>query len=149
MPALPSPDDQTIRARLISALSSYQELSSNRINWLQSDVFELDEVPFSPESLKVIVCNLILHHFDHQQPQQLAKLFAPADHLLLTEPLRARLPQALGYLAFPFINRVTRHDMQVSIRAGFLPGELDTYFSNRKVISSKATQRGSLRIHYS
>ena len=44
--------------------------------------------------------------------------------LCFSEPWRSRLALAEGYAMCPVVNRVTRHDMLVSIRAGFVPGEL-------------------------
>jgi hypothetical protein len=44
--------------------------------------------------------------------------------LVFCEPDRAMLPHLLGGLMRPFVNRVTRHDMHVSITAGFAAGEI-------------------------
>ena len=46
--------------------------------------------------------------------------------LLFVEPAREMLFRVLGYGLFPVVNAVTRHDLQVSIGAGFRRGELAT-----------------------
>ncbi|MDB4785583.1 hypothetical protein OAG31_03160, partial [Akkermansiaceae bacterium] len=73
---------------------------------------------------ETIVANLILHHFRDDQLAQLGKLIRERRSLIAVEPWRSRISLAEGYVLWPLINRITKHDMIVSIRAGFRNGEL-------------------------
>ena len=57
-------------------------------------------------------------------PVALGRWIDDADLLVFNEPDRANLPHGLGRLMHPWINHVTRHDMHVSITAGFAAGEI-------------------------
>lgn len=68
---------------------------------------------------------LFLHHFEDPGLRRLGEfLESRFDHLLFVEPARYRLFRLLSSCLLPFVNAVTRHDMPVSIGAGFRPGEL-------------------------
>ena len=90
------------------------------IPWLAGDLFQnLPEVEG-----ETVVANLILHHFRDDQLGQLGKLIRERRSLIAVEPWRSRISLAEGYVLWPLINRITKHDMMVSIRAGFRNGEL-------------------------
>jgi hypothetical protein len=95
------------------------ELDS-RVRWQQGDLFTMPP----PESGGVRVANLFLHHFEGESLRDLGRWCEDAELLVFSEPDRAILPHGLGGLMRPFINRVTRHDMHVSITAGFAAGEI-------------------------
>lgn len=88
--------------------------------WKEGDLFQT----LKESAGDTIIANLILHHFQDEQLRQLGPLLQKRQRLLIVEPLRSALALAEGRLLFPLINRVTRHDMLVSIRAGFTKGEL-------------------------
>ncbi|WP_411845267.1 methyltransferase domain-containing protein [Roseibacillus persicicus] len=90
------------------------------ISWAQGDFFET----LGDDRAPIVVGSLILHHFEDGQLQRLGELLASRQCLVFAEPLRSSLALAEGYTLFPFVNEVTRHDMIVSIRAGFEKGEL-------------------------
>ncbi len=90
------------------------------ITWKRGDAFA--QPPTNPGG--VLIANLFLHHFTDDHLHELAPWLTSFDHLLFSEPLRARIPLILGKLARPFIHPITRHDMRVSIEAGFVPNEL-------------------------
>jgi hypothetical protein len=72
-----------------------------------------------------------------------------ADLLVINEPDRAALPHWLGRLMHPWINHVTRHDMHVSITAGFAAGEIQQLLGldpARWTFEETATWRGSRRV---
>ena len=76
---------------------------------------------------EIVVANLFLHHLRPEALAQLgARLPAKCRILLANEPARRRLHIMQGLLlsVFALLSRVTRHDMRVSIRAGFLGDEL-------------------------
>lgn len=90
--------------------------------WLQRDV--LYDVPW-PEA-DVIIANLFLHHFEAEALRRIGERAARARCIIASEPARRSLHlwqgRLLSYLAD--LSEVTRHDMLVSIRAGFLHAEL-------------------------
>ncbi len=92
----------------------------SRVEWHRGDIFAAP----SPAAGGVLVANLFLHHFEGDSLTALARWFRDFEVLVFNEPDRARLPHFLGALMHPWINRVTRHDMHVSIRAGFAAGEI-------------------------
>ena len=116
------------------------------IDWHQGDFFTRS-INFNPTTTSVVVCNLILHHFTDNELKQLAKMLSEADHILLVEPHRSHSAKFLAYLGFPFVNHVTRHDMIVSIEAGFRQHELPAIFTKRQVQHESITITGGLRVH--
>ena len=128
------------------------------IDWLQGDLFQLSPDIFSPcssnlntdtKGTSIIICNLILHHFAYHQLEQIGALLSHADHIVIVEPHRVLLPKLMGFLAFPLIHPITRHDMIVSIDAGFRKNELAPYFTHKSHIIENITLRGGLRLHLS
>lgn len=93
--------------------------SGGRIDWRVGDVFD-QPAPTGG----VLVANLFLHHFEGADLRRLGDWCGGFEVLVFNEPNRAWLPLWLGMLAWPFIHPVTRHDMPVSIRAGFREGEI-------------------------
>lgn len=91
-----------------------------RARWQEGDFFSA----LGDDDSVAVVGSLILHHFEDAQLRELGELLQGKKVLLFAEPLRCQLALWEGYTLFPFVNDVTRHDMMVSIRAGFLPGEL-------------------------
>ncbi len=88
--------------------------------WIAGDLFET--LPRAQGEL--VVANLILHHFKDEALAKLGELLKERSRLVIVEPWRSRISLAEGYSLFPFVNEVTRHDMILSIRAGFRKGEL-------------------------
>ncbi len=116
-----------------------------RIVWRQGDVF--DELP--RQSGGVLVANLFLHHFEDPALAKLGTLLGNFDALCINEPHRSSLALAQSSLLLPFVNRVTRHDMPVSIRAGFRRGELPErlgLMNGRWRVREETTWRGALRM---
>ncbi len=90
--------------------------------WMQGDVL----ASAWPEA-EIVVANLFLHHFDPASLAQLgARLSAKCRVVLASEPARRRRHLVQGALlsVLALLSRVTRHDMRISIRAGFLSNEL-------------------------
>ena len=90
--------------------------------WMRGDVLAAT----LPEA-EIVVANLFLHHFEPEALAQLGvRLPAKCRILLANEPARRRLHLAQGTLlsVLALLSRVTRHDMGISIRAGFLGDEL-------------------------
>ena len=90
--------------------------------WLSGDVFALG----LPES-EIVITNLFLHHFTDQQLRALGAMISPMARLIVAaEPARLWIHRFLGRLLCEVaeLNYVQRHDMQLSIRAGFRGDEL-------------------------
>jgi hypothetical protein len=90
-----------------------------------ADVFECLTDQTS-RTYDAIIANLFLHHFSDED---LGRLFQAASAktpvLVATEPRRSPLAFAAGRLVWAIgCNSVTRHDVMVSIRAGFTGREL-------------------------
>lgn len=90
------------------------------VKWIEGDIF-LQEPPSHGGTL---IANLFLHHFTDTQLETLGGWIRNFQTVIINEPLRSRLPMLLGKIAAPFVHPITRHDMRVSIEAGFAPGEL-------------------------
>ncbi|MEM9017913.1 MAG: hypothetical protein AAGC68_12945, partial [Verrucomicrobiota bacterium] len=92
-------------------------------DWWQADLFAaLESAVISRSGL---IANLFLHHFEDEELHRLGSLVNERfNRVVASEPARSAVFDAAGHLLFPFVNDVTRHDMIVSIRAGFRTGEL-------------------------
>lgn len=117
----------------------------NRIQWNRGDIFGSQP----PTTNGVLVANLFLHHFEGESLTRLGLWMQDFEVLVFCEPDRARLPHLLGGLMHPWINRVTRHDMHVSITAGFAPGEISRAMgldAARWKSRESSTWRGARRV---
>lgn len=117
----------------------------SRIEWISGDFFQ------SLPSLEADTCvaSLILHHFPDEALRNLGSLLQPFRTLIFSEPLRSRLPLFFSKLFSFLMGEVTRHDMPVSIRAGFRPRELPALLnldSKRWIITESRHWRGALRL---
>jgi 2-polyprenyl-3-methyl-5-hydroxy-6-metoxy-1,4-benzoquinol methylase len=116
-----------------------------QVNWHQGDLFE---VP-APGQGGVLIANLFLHHFEGEALAALGRWLDNFEVLVFNEPDRSRLPHLLGALMHPWVNRVTRYDMHVSIRAGFAAGEMARFLGldeRRWRIRETSTWRGARRV---
>lgn len=115
------------------------------VDWRQGDMFSAREKTEGG----ILVANLFLHHFEGELLLELGRLAESYRLFAFSEPLRARSSHVAGYLAHPFLNRVTRHDMHVSIDAGFIHGELPELMgltSDHWHLEEHSTWRGALRV---
>jgi len=110
------PNKAVVSLDLISKPSTAHE----QIEWIQGDMMEY--TGFTEGS--VVVANLFIHHLKQPELLRLSELISEVDAILLAEPYRANIPLIMGRCIFPLVNDVTRHDMIVSIRAGFQKNEL-------------------------
>ena len=92
----------------------------SRASWSQGDFFQT----LGKDESSVVVGSLILHHFAEEELLALGRLLSERQLLVFAEPFRSSLALMEGGALFPLVNEVTRHDMMVSIRAGFRKGEL-------------------------
>ena len=116
-----------------------------RIVWRQGDVFD----QLAPTAGGVLVANLFLHHFDDLSLARFGSLLTHFDAVCLNEPHRSSGAMAQARLLLPFVGAVTRHDMLVSIRAGFRRGELPERLgltAGGWRVREETTWRGALRV---
>ncbi len=83
---------------------------------------------------EVIIANLFLHHFHDVSLAGMLRAIAGRARLFIAiEPRRAPLPLLCSRLLWAIgCNRVTRHDAAVSVRAGFLDGELSALWPDKQ-----------------
>lgn len=115
------------------------------IAWHSGDVFQ-HEGPWPGE---VIVANLFLHHFTVEQLQALGRRLEGVRMLLVGEGHRdPNVMRRSGWLN-PLLGEVTRHDMEISLAAGFVVGELPEWLglSNRDwIVTESLNMFGGLRL---
>lgn len=113
------------------------------IGWQSGDIFA--ELPLL--GADIIAGTLILHHFTPEQLRELGKAMSGSRVLIFSEPHRFLLPKILGYALWPVLSEVTRHDLFVSIDAGFIRGELahQLGLDERWQIQESLDIRGGLR----
>lgn len=111
------PDVQVIAVDLAGSSLT----SSKGVEYLKADVLSSS---YPVDSSTVVVANLFLHHLDAEALDQLAGRLRGAKALLFAEPYRSRLAIFWAMMLYPFVGRVTKYDMMVSIRAGFREGEI-------------------------
>ena len=92
------------------------------IEWVKGDFFNT----LASCSGTTLVACLILHHFQEAELKCLGKLIDKSgiSRVLATEPHRSPSALFLARSLCPFVNPVTRHDITISVRAGFQKGEL-------------------------
>lgn len=92
--------------------------------WNQGDLFEVLDSR-SGEKDTGIIASLFLHHFEEADLAKMGAAFEDSfSRIIISEPARFSCFEWLARPFFPLVNHVTRHDMIVSIQAGFRKGEL-------------------------
>jgi len=102
------------------------DLAPRPRNWPAGWEWNRGDLRAAPAKSEIVLVNLFLHHFDDEALRELlAPTIDQARVLLFSEPARYGVHQWMGRCLYPFgLSEVTRHDMQVSIAAGFREGEL-------------------------
>lgn len=116
---------------------------AEEIEWEQGSVFDQDGIG------GILVANLFLHHFKEGELAQLGQVASRFEAMVFVEPLRTPGSLALGRGLLPLVNRVTKHDMIVSIEAGFIAGELAGLLGLNPAewkLSERCSWRGGLRV---
>ncbi|HLS27227.1 MAG TPA: hypothetical protein VK041_01145 [Opitutales bacterium] len=100
--------------------------------WFQDDLTKFNRFG----DFTILLANLILHHFENDDLAELGKKITHSNLRLIVacEPARFPLHRWQLHLLRPFkLNRVTLHDGQISIRAGFRTEELPKFLGLRKL----------------
>lgn len=114
------------------------------VEWKQGDLWErADEIAGG-----VLVANLFLHHLQPEELGRMGKIASRFEVLAFVEPLRTKDAEWMGERLLPIVGEATKHDMMVSIRAGFVAGELPELLglSNEWKVSERSTWRGGHRV---
>ncbi len=113
------------------------------VRWAEGDLF----APERGLAGGILVANLFLHHFEGEALRRLGEIAQRFRLLVFVEPLRSCGALVLSGALLPFVGDVTRHDMPISIRAGFVPGDLPRFLGlpSGWSVTEKATMRGALR----
>ncbi len=113
------------------------------ISWRQGDLSE--ELPSCAGEALVGV--FILHHFSDEDLIRIGRMLQGYQVVCFCEPWRARFPHFLGAMLRPLCGTVTRHDLPVSIDAGFVAGELPQLLGlGQWHVEESVDWRGSLRL---
>lgn len=115
------------------------------IRWDRRDVFD----SLAAISGGVLAANLFLHHFEDAELERFRQYMANFEVICINEPHRTPRTIRDAGLLLPFVGRATKHDMIVSIRAGFLPGELPERLgldSGEWRVREETSWRGGLRV---
>ncbi len=101
------------------------------VETVTADIFDWLKKPVEPAD--AMIANLFLHHFSEDELVKIFHLAAMRTRLFAAcEPRRARLPLLFSKLTgFIGCNAVTRHDVVVSVRAGFAERELSALWPSQ------------------
>jgi hypothetical protein len=91
--------------------------------WHRMDVWS-DGAADLLSGASIVLANHVLHHFDDAQLARLGSLLRQCRAFIASESCRRELHVWQGRLLFPLLHRITRHDLVVSVRAGFRGTEL-------------------------
>ena len=113
-----------------------------RVTWWQGDALLYGS--YGKDT--VIVANLFLHHLEASKLRQLAGEMNEVRAVVAAEPYRSSLSMLMSRCLYPFVNHVTRHDMAVSIRAGFRSGEVGCALGDQWKWSDSRGVFGGIRV---
>jgi hypothetical protein len=114
------------------------------IRWDRRDVFE----SLADAGGGILAANLFLHHFEDDALERFRPHLERFDAICINEPFRTQQTLLDARFMLPFVGRATKHDMIVSIRAGFVPGELPERLGLGRewTVHEETSWRGGLRM---
>ncbi|WP_379713817.1 hypothetical protein [Haloferula chungangensis] len=114
------------------------------VSWKQGDLWARE----AEISGGILVANLFLHHLQAEELGRLGDMAKRFDVLIFVEPLRTKDAEWMGERLLPIVGEATKHDMMVSIRAGFVAGELPELLGlgSEWKVSERSTWRGGHRV---
>ena len=93
------------------------------LHWIQGDLLKT----IGETTAQICIGSLVLHHFDREELTELGKHLQRFSILVFSEPHRHVQPLTGSYVLRPFMGKIVRHDMPISIRAGFKKGEISKF----------------------
>jgi hypothetical protein len=94
------------------------------VQWHSGDIRQASPPMKHEGQLSILLCSMFLHHFADDELAIFRPWIQACDHAFIVEPWRNKSVALLGAGLHPFCNELTRHDMRVSIEAGFCGSEL-------------------------
>jgi 2-polyprenyl-3-methyl-5-hydroxy-6-metoxy-1,4-benzoquinol methylase len=113
----------------------------SKLGWraeiLTADVFDWSK---NGNAAEIVIANLFLHHFENARLAELfQKISARADIFIAIEPRRSRLAFPCAQtLRFIGCGPITRHDAEISIRAGFDGEELSALWPKKWQLTERS-----------
>ena len=132
------PDYEVVAVDLISKPDAVRE----DVRWEKINV--LDYEGFDQHT--VVVANLFIHHLLDDELRVLGERLKSVNAIVFAEPHRKTSALWMGRCLFPLVNHVTRHDMIVSIKAGFVSGEVPSLFDSGLQWSEEVGLLGGIRM---
>ena len=94
------------------------------VTWYSGDIRNA-RLPHREENTPIIfICSMFLHHFEDAELSLFRQWIEHCDAAIIVEPWRNHFVKFLSLCIYPFCNSVTKHDMRVSIEAGFCGEDL-------------------------
>ena len=90
------------------------------VKWVSGDVMDFEGY----DADSIVVANLFIHHLQDDELKMLGEKLKDVRGILFAEPYRGNVALCTSKVMIPFVNHVTRHDMRVSIKAGFYKNEM-------------------------
>lgn len=107
-------------------------------------------LPFADDSVDIVLCSQLLHHFEHAHALELLReLDRVARHRVIVSDLRRSWFAASGIwlVSFPLrFHPVSRHDGVVSVLRGFTRRELETMVECAVHTQARVRQRPTFRL---
>ncbi|HEX9048049.1 MAG TPA: class I SAM-dependent methyltransferase, partial [Verrucomicrobiae bacterium] len=120
----------------LDALDPETRRKFNRLGWqVRQEIAEAREWLSRPGTTnRILISNLFFHQFETAALAEMLELAAKSSQLVIAlEPRRGLLPRFFGRLIWAIgCGPVTRNDARISIRAGFVNGELSALWPNKQ-----------------
>jgi hypothetical protein len=97
---------------------------ADAVQWHSGDICQATPPSKRDDRPCILLSSMFLHHFTDEQLAIFRPWVQACDHAFIIEPWRHKAVALLGAGLYPLCNDVTRHDMRVSIHAGFCGSEL-------------------------
>ncbi len=108
------------------------------------------ELPFADDSVDIVLCSQLLHHFEEERAVELLReLDRVARHRVIVSDLRRSWLAASGIwlVSFPLhFHPVSRHDGVVSVLRGFTRSELEKMIQQAVSRQARVRQRPTFRL---
>lgn len=135
---------QSLPACEVAALDIVPRPQSVRgdVSWISQSVLDFDD--YGAEC--IVIANLFIHHLQDDELALLGEKLKGVRGVLFAEPYRSEVALYMSKVVVPFVNYVTRHDMPVSIRAGFTKEETAQLLGSKLVWEEGYSLFGGIRM---
>lgn len=112
------------------------------VEWISKNVLDFND--YGSEC--IVVANLFIHHLQDDELALLGDMLNGVRGILFAEPYRGKVALSMSKVMMPFVNHVTKHDMPVSIRAGFYKEEISELLGSHLVWEEYYSLFGGIRM---